>query len=57
MTAAYTEWRALVGADQYLGIGQRMLVTDQGEYALLDIAEIVFELDDAQAGDAQAGNV
>ena len=50
LTAAYTEWVALAGADQYLGIGQRMLVTDQGEYALLDIAEIVFELDDPQAG-------
>ncbi|MCE3605342.1 ImpE family protein [Massilia sp. P8910] len=50
LTAAYTEWLALAGADQYLGIGQRMLVTDQGEYALLDIAEIVFELDDTQAG-------
>ncbi|NHZ89581.1 ImpE family protein [Massilia sp. CCM 8733] len=50
LTAAYTEWQPLAGADQYLGIGQRMLVTDQGEYALLDIAEIVFELDDAQAG-------
>ncbi|MDM5175697.1 type VI secretion system accessory protein TagJ [Massilia sp. DJPM01] len=52
LTAAYTEWQALAGADQYTGIGQRMLVTDQGEYALLDIAEIVFELDDAQVGNA-----
>ncbi|MFB9241699.1 ImpE family protein [Massilia antarctica] len=50
LSAAYTEWLALAGADQYLGIGQRMLVSDQGEYALLDIAEIVFGLDDAQAG-------
>ncbi|NHZ36673.1 type VI secretion system accessory protein TagJ [Massilia rubra] len=50
LTAAYTEWQALAGTGQYLGIGQRMLVTDQDEYALLDIAEIVFELDDARAG-------
>jgi type VI secretion system protein ImpE len=50
LTAAYTEWLALAGADQYAGVGQRMLVTDQGAYALLDIAEIIFETDDAQAG-------
>ncbi|ATQ76384.1 hypothetical protein CR152_19010 [Massilia violaceinigra] len=50
LTAAYTEWLPLAGSDQYLGIGQRMLVTDQGEYALLDIAEIVFDVDDAQVG-------
>ncbi|HEX8614139.1 MAG TPA: type VI secretion system accessory protein TagJ [Telluria sp.] len=43
LSAAYTEWLPLAGSDQYAGIGQRMLVTDQGEYALLDIADIVFE--------------
>ncbi|RSZ60373.1 hypothetical protein HF313_20230 [Massilia atriviolacea] len=50
LSAAYTEWLPLAGPEQYLGIGQRMLVSEQGEYALLDIAEIVFDLDDAQAG-------
>lgn len=49
LTAAYTEWLPLAAPGQYLGIGQRMLVSEQGEYALLDIAEIVFDLDQAQA--------
>lgn len=48
LSAAYTEWRPLAGPDQYFGIGQRMLVSDQGEYALLDIAEIAFDADEAQ---------
>lgn len=37
--ARRTEWRDL-GAETYAGLGQRMLATDQGEYALLDIREI-----------------
>lgn len=52
LTAAYTEWQPLAGPDQYLGIGQRMLVTDQDEYALLDIADIVFDADEAQEDNA-----
>ena len=47
LSAAYTEWLPMAGTDQYAGIGQRMLVTDQDEYALLDIAEIVFDAADA----------
>ncbi|MEI2415190.1 type VI secretion system accessory protein TagJ [Orrella sp. JC864] len=35
-----TAWSA-VGPGSYLGIGQKMLMTDQGEYALLDVREIV----------------
>lgn len=36
------------GAGAYLGLGQRVLATDAGEYALMDIREIV--LGDAEAG-------
>jgi len=39
LLARRTEWRDL-GAETYAGLGQRMLATDQGEYALLDIREI-----------------
>jgi type VI secretion system protein ImpE len=53
LSAAYTEWQALAGDEQYLGIGQRMLVSEQGEYALLDIAEIVFDREDAQVAPAR----
>jgi len=31
-----TDWQALHG-DMYAGVGQKMWVTDQGEYALLDV--------------------
>ena len=37
-----TEWQN-AGNDFYLGIGQRMLATDQGEYPLLDIREVIFD--------------
>lgn len=36
-----TEWQA-VGDDTWIGYGQRMLVTDQAEYALLDVRKIEF---------------
>ncbi len=35
-----TAWTP-AGQHSYLGIGQKMLMTDQGEYALLDVREIV----------------
>ena len=34
-----TEWRAC-GEDTWLGLGQRMLATDQGECPLLDLSLI-----------------
>ena len=36
-----TEWQA-VGGNTWIGCGQRMLVTDQAEYALLDVRLIEF---------------
>jgi type VI secretion system protein ImpE len=41
-----TDWESLgdAGAETYLGIGQRMLATDQGEYSLLDIRKIVLDV-------------
>ena len=38
--ARRTEWRDL-GAETYAGLGQRMFATDQAEYALLDIREVL----------------
>jgi len=35
-----TEWQQL-GEDEYVGTGQRMLVTDEEDYPLMDIREIV----------------
>lgn len=40
--ARRTDWLAQP-ADTYLGQGQRMFATDAGEYALLEIREIVFD--------------
>lgn len=37
-----TEWIDK-GAELYLGLGQRMLTTDEGEYSLMDIREIQFD--------------
>jgi type VI secretion system protein ImpE len=39
-----TEWDEK-SADTFFGIGQRMMATDQADYSLLDIREIVFEVD------------
>jgi type VI secretion system protein ImpE len=36
-----TDWRD-AGNNFFIGVGQRMLATDQGEYPLLDIREVVF---------------
>jgi type VI secretion system protein ImpE len=45
-----TEWTEEAG-DTYCGLGQRMLATDQNEYALLDVREIKF---DAQPPESEA---
>lgn len=39
--ARRTEWQGR-GEDWFLGCGQRMLATDQGEYAVMDIRNITF---------------
>ena len=39
-----TEWDEK-SADTFFGVGQRMLATDQADYSLLDVREIVFEVD------------
>ncbi len=44
MLARKTDWRK-VGAGVYTGLGQRMLVTDVGEYPLLDCRRIVLEVE------------
>jgi type VI secretion system protein ImpE len=40
--AQRTDWEAR-GPDHYRGIGQRMLATDAGEFALLDCRTIKFD--------------
>ena len=37
-----TDWRNL-GNNFFIGLGQRMLTTDHGEYPLLDIREVTFD--------------
>ena len=49
--ARKTEWLAQ-DADVYVGAGQRMLATDQGEYPLLDVREI--SLDTLESGSQTA---
>jgi len=44
-----TEWQA-IGDETWIGHGQRMLVTDQAEYALLDLRLIEFNLADRDIG-------
>ncbi|RZL63921.1 MAG: virulence protein SciE type [Variovorax sp.] len=38
-----TDWDALPGDDQYAGVGQRILTSDAGDHAFLDIRTIEFE--------------
>lgn len=45
LMARKTEWRA-DGEDRWLGLGQRVLVTDQGEYDLLAVRSIELEAGD-----------
>lgn len=40
--ARKTEWRE-ISADSYAGLGQRMLITDQGEHAIMDVRRITFD--------------
>lgn len=42
--ARRTEWQA-IGDEQYSGLGQRMFVTDVGDFPLLDVRRIEFRLD------------
>lgn len=46
-----TDWIE-VGAETYLGQGQRMLATDTGDYALMDVRELLL---DSEAGDSAPG--
>jgi type VI secretion system protein ImpE len=52
--ARKTEWRDL-GAEAWAGLGQRMLGSDAGEHALLDVREIVFapQEEAAEAGEEE----
>lgn len=43
-----TEWLD-AGSNAFTGIGQRLLATDQGDYALMDIRSISFETGDASS--------
>jgi type VI secretion system protein ImpE len=59
--ARKTDWQTVGDADAeaYLGMGQRMLATDAGEYSLLDIRKIVLQVvpesDDSQAATGSDG--
>ena len=35
-----TDWQDL-GDEYYLGVGQRMFATDEGDYALMDVRQII----------------
>lgn len=48
LMAARTEWRD-IGAERFAGLGQRVLVTDQGEHDLLAVRLIEFEDSTADA--------
>lgn len=41
LMAARTEWRE-IGPERFAGLGQRVLVTDQGDFSLLDVKLIEF---------------
>ncbi len=49
-----TEWQEVAGAT--VGMGQRMLATDAGEFALLDIRQIVLQVADAPLVDESGGD-
>jgi type VI secretion system protein ImpE len=40
--ARRTDWNEL-GSDCYVGVGQRMLATDAGEYPLMEVRDLIFE--------------
>jgi type VI secretion system protein ImpE len=52
--ARVTNW-ADAGSETYLGTGQRLLTTDQGDLALMDIREITLDLAEAEPDPALHG--
>lgn len=48
--ARKTDWLA-VAEDEYVGVGQRMLVTDENEYPLLELRDIVLDNRDDGSGE------
>jgi len=52
--ARATDWKDL-GADTFAGVGQRLLTTDQGDYPIMDIREMAFDVELAAGADEDAG--
>jgi type VI secretion system protein ImpE len=50
--ARKTEWENQ-GSDLYFGLGQRMFVTDEGEYPLLEVRQIDLGAESPQVVEAQ----
>ena len=48
MLARATDWRD-AGSDTFVGLGQRLLTTDQGDFALMDLRSL--KMDGVEAGD------
>jgi type VI secretion system protein ImpE len=48
-----TEWQEVAGVT--VGLGQRMLATDAGEFALLDVRQILLQVTDAALADQSGG--
>jgi type VI secretion system protein ImpE len=51
--ARKTEWEAQ-GEDSYVGFGQRMFATDAGEYALMEVRDVVFDSPPSAEGPADS---
>jgi type VI secretion system protein ImpE len=51
--AGKTDWRE-IGPDAYAGLGQRMLITDEGEHPIMDVRRITFDQPADQVVDGQA---
>lgn len=49
MLARATDWRD-VGAETFLGLGQRLLTTDQGDYPLMDLRSLTMDGHEADDG-------
>lgn len=55
LLARRTDWREIPGSDTPRGIGQRMLITDEAEFALMDVRKIVLNsVPDAEDEEAPA---
>ncbi len=52
--ARATDWKD-AGAETYVGVGQRLLTTDQNDIALMDLRQLTFEAADAAEDPAQDG--